>query len=44
MTKKTRTILVLIIGLTLMTATAIVLARLISGWGEQSDDDPWKKK
>jgi hypothetical protein len=44
MTKKTRTVLVLVIGLTLMTGTAIVIGKLISGWGEQADDDPWKKK
>jgi hypothetical protein len=43
-TRKTRTVLVIVIALASVTATSLVLARLISGWGEQADDDPWQKK
>jgi len=42
--KRSRLIVVLVIALASVTATSIVIARLISGWGEQSDDDPWRKK
>jgi hypothetical protein len=44
MTKKTRLVLVLVIAAICVTATSIVVGKLISGWGEQSDDDPWRKK
>lgn len=42
--KRSRLIVVLVIALASVTATSIVIAKLISGWGEQADDDPWKKK
>lgn len=42
--KRSRLILVIVIALLSLTATSIVLGKLISGWGEQADDDPWKKK
>ena len=44
MTKKTRTIIVIVIALAGVTVSAVVFGKLISGWGEQWDDDPWKKK
>jgi hypothetical protein len=43
-TKRTRTILFIVLALVCVTATSIVVGKLISGWGEQSDDDPWRKK
>jgi hypothetical protein len=43
-TKKTRTILVIVLLLACVTVTSIFLGKRLSGWGEQSDDDPWRKK
>jgi hypothetical protein len=42
--RKTRLLLVLLVAAVCVTATAVIVGRLISGWGEQSDDDPWKRK